>query len=135
MAAADFASFGDMKALAFLLFRRFRESRALSSLATVAAMLALPVMVPFAVASQFIYRRRMRADILASNCPACGAQLNPEAIARGEIRWREILQEILANHPSEVRLRIVRDVQAVCCACGAELTYREGSRDLGIRVR
>lgn len=122
-------------ALVFPRFGRLRKNRALAALATVAFVLLLPVLVPFALVSDFVGRRRMRSVILASKCPACGAQLNLDALALGEARWKEVAREIWASHSPDTRLRIVRSIHAVCCACGVELTYREASHDLAVRVR
>ena len=124
-----------MRALVFPRFGRLRKNRILATLATVFFVLLLPVLGPFAFVSDFVARRRVRSVILASKCPVCGAQLNHEAMALGDVRWKEIAREIWARHPPDTRLRIVRNVHAACCACGAELTYREASRDLAVRVR
>jgi hypothetical protein len=124
-----------MRAIAFSHPGRLRKSRILATFATVGFVLLLPVIIPFGIVTGYVGRRRMRSVILASKCPACGAQLDIEAIARGEARWKEIAREIWASSPPHVRLRVVRDVHAVCCACGAELTYRETSRSLVVRVR
>jgi hypothetical protein len=133
---AELGSLGQMmNAIAFPRLGRLRKNRILATFATVAFVLILPAIIPLAIVTSYLGRRRVRSVIVASKCPACGAQLDLEAIARGDARWREIAREIWASSPPHVRLRLVRDVHAVCCACGAELNYREGGRSLAVRVR
>ena len=103
---------------------------------TVAAVLFvvfLPVIVPVALVLHHFHQRKMRAVILSSLCPKCGARLDDAAIARADERWKEIMREIFSQHPL-ARLRVMRDLHAICAACGAEITFVEANQTLILRT-
>jgi len=117
-----------------LRFQSRRMNRAVSALATVVTVLLLPLAVPVAVALDFTHRRKMRAIILGSKCPNCGAQLDIESIISADARWNEIVKGIHAQHEVNARIRIVRDLHAICNVCKTELRYRSQNRDLVVRT-
>src|SRR5687768_11084662 len=102
-------------------FQSRRMNRAVSVLVTMVTVLLLPLAVPVAVALDFTHRRKMRAIILGSKCPNCRAQLEIESITSADARWNEILKEIRAQHEANARIRIVRDLHAICNVCKTEL--------------
>ena len=98
-----------------------------SPIVVVALVLALPVLLPCAFVRHWISQRRLRNAAQSLPCPSCGRPLGIEALRAAEERWRAHAAELRRANPG-VRLRLVRQLHAMCTACGARLQFREESR-------
>ena len=92
----------------------------------VAFVLALPVLLPCALVSNRLYRRRLRTVAESHACPSCGSILGFAALLAGDEHWRAYVADLHRLNPG-VRFRLVRLVDAICTACGAQLHFREAS--------
>src|SRR5262249_1619306 len=92
----------------------------------VAFVLALPVLLPCALISHRLHRRRLRTVAQAHPCPLCGNILSIAALRAGDEEWRAYVAALHRLNPG-VRFRLVRLVHAICTACGARLHFREAS--------
>ena len=87
----------------------------------------LPVILPVvAVLEARDRRRRVRAAV-AFACVRCGQILGREGLARGDAAWAEHFFALQRAHPHS-KLRVVRDVYAVCPRCDARYGYDEEAR-------
>jgi len=92
----------------------------------VAFVLALPVLLPYALFRHGLYLRRLRTAAEARPCPSCGRPLGADALRASDEHWRSHFAELQRANPG-ARLRLIRLVHAICTACGARLHFREGS--------
>lgn len=116
------------------LFRPFRKNRLLVFSCVVVFIVFLPVILPVGIGMYLFDRRKMRQVIFKSRCPNCGIWLDTECMERGDTRWQTMMKGCFGNDLLLLRMRIVRDLHAICHACGGELTYVEGSRTLKVRA-
>lgn len=92
----------------------------------------LPIMLPVALIHNHMRNRRILKLARDLDCASCGARLGAEAIQLGTQRWAAIVARHHAMYPG-TRLRLVRDVDAVCPSCGCEYVYRDVDRSLILR--
>jgi hypothetical protein len=83
-------------------------------------------LVPYAFACHYVDQRRLRNAARSQACPSCGRILGIEALHLADECWRAHIDELYRSHPG-ARFRLVRMVQAICPACGAQLSFRKGS--------
>src|SRR4051812_43907994 len=93
----------------------------------VAIVLALPLLIPCALARNYLYRRHLRAAAEACACPSCGRPLGVEALQAADDHWRAHVAKLHRANPG-ARLRLLRFVHAICTGCCARLYFHEGSR-------
>ncbi len=103
--------------------KRRRAGRFKTILIVIGCVIALPVIVPYAlIADAFADRRRTRdADNFC--CTQCGNILGQASIAKADEYWRQHVRELHKRFPG-ARLRLIRDVWAICAVCGANYNYR-----------
>ena len=89
--------------------------------------LLLPVILPVVVVLHTLDRRRRRRAADAFACERCGRILGQEGLERGDAAWAEHFAALQRAHPYS-KLRVVRDVYAVCPGCGARYGYDEKAR-------
>jgi len=85
--------------------------------------IALPVIVPYALIANALTDRRRQRDADNFSCVQCGKILGHASIAKANEYWREHVGELHKRFPG-ARLRLVRDVWAICDVCGARYNYR-----------
>lgn len=90
----------------------------------------LPILLPVAVIQNQLRNRRILKLARDLDCASCGARLGAEAIQLGAQRWAAIVARHHEMYPF-AKLRLVRDVDAVCPRCGCEYSYRDNA----LRVR
>lgn len=84
--------------------------------------IALPVLVPCALLAIALDDRRRKRDADNFTCIQCGNILGQASIAKASEYWREHVRKLHKHYPGG-RLRLVRDVYAICTVCGARYTY------------
>ena len=92
----------------------------------------LPVIAPVGTVISFFHRRRMLRIAEITNCSACGICLGPAATRLSDERCRQEAIERRKKFPGVI-FRIIRDVHAICPACGAELTWFAASRSFRLK--
>ena len=84
--------------------------------------LTLPVTFPIAMFQHQRGLKRMRAAAETFACTQCDAVLGTQALQLADARWAEIMRQ----HRQEFfHARFVRDLHALCPACGAAYAYDE----------
>lgn len=99
--------------------------RVLLALITVA--LLLPVLLPLVIVLDVLRRRRKAHDAERFACERCGQVLGRAGLERGDAAWAEHFTALEQDHPYS-KLRVVRDVHAVCLRCGARYHYDKQAR-------
>ena len=92
--------------------------------------LLLPVTLPIALVVISVaecHKRKQKCRCAeATACEKCGATLGRESLKLADKAWAEHFRKIMADAANrQVRLRIVRTLDAICPACGARYTYFE----------
>ncbi|WP_232093296.1 hypothetical protein, partial [Gimesia panareensis] len=72
-----------------------------------------------------VEKRRRRQLASRFVCEQCGEVIGAEAIRLADERWSKIVEKIRSENDSEIRLRLVRTVDAICPHCGCQYCYRE----------
>jgi hypothetical protein len=93
----------------------------------------LPVIIPVGALLHFVYRMRLTVAAGAFACLSCGRILGREALRLGDAAWEEHVCELRRKYPSRI-FRLVRDIHAVCPACGVRYAFLERERTF-IRTR
>jgi hypothetical protein len=104
-----------------------RAGRFKTILVVIGFVIALPVIVPYLlIANTFDDRRRVRdADNFC--CTQCGNILGQASITKANEYWLKHVRELHKRFPG-ARLRLIRDVWAICTECGAKYNYRTKDR-------
>jgi RNase P subunit RPR2 len=55
-------------------------------------------------------------------CTDCGAIIGDAGVDRADALWHEHMKTLMAQNP-HVRMRVARDLDAVCTACGARYRF------------
>ena len=92
--------------------------------AVILFILLVPVLLPYGVVSNAIFKRRLKRAADRSKCPTCGTDLGEQALKLADEHWREHVSCLHRQNPG-VRFRLVRLVHAVCVSCGASLRFVE----------
>ncbi len=108
------------------------RSKGLGFLITVLFILLLPIILPIALIQDWRRTRRIAKVISSFVCVSCGAMLGMEAVRLGDERWRAIIADLHERFPND-RLRILRDIHAICPKCGREYMYRDVDCSLVVR--
>jgi hypothetical protein len=90
-------------------------------------LIAFPVAAPIAIVSWMWDRRRMQAAAERASCERCGATLGVASLRRADTEWAKRVA-VLLDARAGMRLRMVRNLWAICAACGAEHDYDFRSR-------
>lgn len=109
------------------LVRRFK-----TVLILIVCMIALPVIVPYALLANALDDRRRKRDADNFTCIRCGNILGQASIAKANEYWREHVHELHNRYPG-ARLRLVRDVYAICTVCGAGYSYSAADKTYVLR--
>ena len=104
-----------------------RHSKLEGALVITGLILLLPLIMPVAIVSDFVYRRRMLKAAIAFRCENCGTILGKKSLSLANEAWSKKMAETRARYPG-VRLRIVRDLHAICPACATQYRYFERDR-------
>ena len=91
--------------------------------------LALPVILPFVGVLHWRDRRRLRAAAKRLACQACGQLLGERAIEAADDAWAARLAQLRRKLPASIRLRLVRDLDAICTHCGARYEFMPQTRE------
>jgi hypothetical protein len=89
--------------------------------------IALPVLVPWAIVDHYRYKHRLRSAARRIPCSVCGASLGDNALREADKLWFAHVAELHRKHPGS-RLRLFRAARAVCKACGTMFAFNESSR-------
>jgi len=107
----------------------------------VITVLLLPVILsvalifsPAAFLLDWMRTRRIKRTVCGFICISCGTQLGVEAIRLGNERWAALVSGFQAKQPNS-RLKLIRDLQAVCPICSSEYMYRDADRSLVLRPK
>ena len=89
--------------------------------------LALSVLIPYAIVVSFLAERRRHRDAERSRCVTCGRILGAQSLKRSNEYWREYVRQLHLSHLG-VKFRLVRTNWAICANCGAAYTYAASTR-------
>ena len=89
----------------------------------IGCVIALPVIVPYALITYTLADRRRKRDADNFCCIQCSNILGQTSIAIADEYWHEYVHELHKRSP-EARLRLVRDVWAICAVCGGRYNCR-----------
>lgn len=92
-----------------------------------AFVLILPLLIPCAIISNWLYLRRLRSAAEAELCPLCRHPLGIEALLESDKQWDAHVSELRRTHPG-VRLRLIRRHHAVCPGCHACLRFVDSAK-------
>jgi hypothetical protein len=109
-----------------------RQGKIYSAFSVILAILMMPFAIPFGLAYHAIIQRRMRKDVQAFNCVVCYCKLNLASLDAADAYWGVYMDEMHQCYPGE-KLRVVRNVDAVCTTCTTHYQYLEKERKF-IRV-
>jgi hypothetical protein len=96
-------------------------------LMTVGVLVAMPILLPMAIAYHVVERRRMRKAGARFSCVRCGAILGPRALDLADQAERERAEEMRRQHPF-FAYRTICTCHAICPACGTRYAYLEHER-------
>jgi predicted RNA-binding Zn-ribbon protein involved in translation (DUF1610 family) len=117
--------------------KSFRKRLARSGIAVglfaAAFLVLLPILLPIAAIQNQMRNRRILKLARNLDCASCGARLGAEAIQLAAQHWAAIMARHQAMYPG-TKLRLVRDVDAVCPHCGREYSYRDVDRSLILKL-
>lgn len=108
---------------------RYKSMRMASTLGIVMGFVALPLLLPLALAGGLLRQRRLRAVARTQCCPICGAALGLASVRAGDQHWTAQLTELRRRFP-DGRFRFARLVDAICPVCGVHLRFDEANRAL-----
>jgi hypothetical protein len=74
-------------------------------------------------------RRALLSAVRALGCPSCGASLSEDSVRVADELWGRHVATLIQRNPGKM-LRLVRQIDAVCDACGARLQFDQDSRTL-----
>ena len=103
--------------------QRKRLGRYKTILIVIGCVLLSPFIIPYFLIENALADRRRRRDADNFHCIQCGNILGCISIAKADEHWREYVRELHRRFPG-ARLRLVRDVWAICAVCGASYNYR-----------
>ena len=103
--------------------KRKRARQLNTVLVVIGFVIAMPVILPYALIANALTDRRRKRDAANCSCIQCGNILGQASIAKADEYWREHVRELHTRFPG-VRLQLVRDVWAICDVCGARYSYR-----------
>jgi len=86
-----------------------------------------PLLVPTAFILHGIYLRRLRASADLFKCIGCGQILGRKSIELADDEWARRMRELMDRQPGR-RLRIVRNLHAICRNCGKQYQFDEKTR-------
>jgi len=94
-------------------------------------LVTLPVLLTVSLALLWLDRRRLRLSAALSPCRFCGCVLGQKSIELANAKWADLMEE--KKHESlrlirRVKLRMVRNMDAICPACGAIYIFDRESR-------
>ena len=92
-----------------------------------ALVLLLPVLLPVVAVLVALDRRRRVRTAEAFGCTRCEQTIGREGLACGDAAWSEHFAALRRKYPHS-KLRVVRDVYAVCPRCGARYGYDKDAR-------
>jgi hypothetical protein len=87
----------------------------------VAFVLALPVIIPYAMLCDYARRRKLRRLCKTFRCTNCNEILGIDSLDRSDAYWQEYGRRMRRAYPG-ARLRMVRTNWAICGNCGAAYT-------------
>lgn len=90
-------------------------------------LLILPVAFPIAMALHSRDRHRLRAAARTAACPGCGQTLGTAALDLADQEWQRQMDDFRSTQPG-LRLRMVRDLDAICHNCRTQLSFHPQSR-------
>ena len=103
--------------------KRKRAGRFKTIVIVIGCVIAVPVIVPYALITDAFADRRRKRDADNFCCTRCGNILGQASIEKADDYWRQHVRELHKRFPG-ARLRLVRDVWAICAMCGARYNYR-----------
>jgi hypothetical protein len=101
--------------------------RLAAALRTIGFLLLVPVLLPIGLVLHGTHRHRVRSAAGRFRCPGCGRVLGREAVRLADVAWDRRMREKREQHP-DVRFRVLRDVHAICPACGRRYRFIENGR-------
>lgn len=87
------------------------------------------IVVLVAICLYKLERRALSAAVRNLGCPSCSEPLSEHSIQVADELWARHMATIMKQYPG-VKLRIVRQLSAVCSACGARLRFDRASGTL-----
>jgi predicted RNA-binding Zn-ribbon protein involved in translation (DUF1610 family) len=87
----------------------------------------LPILLPIGLISHGIYLLRLRAAANRFKCVGCGQILGRKSIELADDEWARHMRELMDRNPG-VRLRVVRNLHAICPNCGKQYQFDEKTR-------
>lgn len=74
-------------------------------------------------------RRALLSAVRALGCPVCHAELSEPSLQAADELWKRHFATLVEQNPG-MRFRMVRQLAAVCQACGARLQFDPSARTL-----
>ena len=87
----------------------------------------LPVLLPVALVLHARDLRRRRVSVARFVCVGCGQVLGLGALARADTAGAEYVEKLQREHPG-YRVRLLREVDAICLQCGTRYHFDEKKR-------
>lgn len=106
--------------------KRIRRSKLAGTILVVLLILSLPVLIPIGLIQHHLKKRRIRKVICSFTCISCGTKLGEKSMRLADERWSVIMADMQARYPN-ARVRVVRDLDAICPRCGCEYKYRDAN--------
>ncbi|HKX30599.1 MAG TPA: hypothetical protein VJ302_23120 [Blastocatellia bacterium] len=97
------------------------------TLLAIVVVLFLPLILVAVSVWHGVYLRRLRAAANQFRCASCGQILGSRSIQLADEEWGRRMQEFMKLHPG-VRLRMVRNLHAICPTCGKQYQFVEQIR-------
>jgi len=94
-------------------------------------LVTLPVLLPVVLALLWLDRRRLLLAAASSHCRFCGCVLGEDSVVLADAKWADIMakrQDESLRLIRRVKLRMVRNMDAICRACGAIHIFDRESR-------
>jgi hypothetical protein len=98
-----------------------------TTLLAIGFVIFLPLIVPAALVWHGVYLRRLRVAADQFKCAGCGRPLGRKSIHLADEEWARRMQEFM-NRYSGVKLRLVRNLHAICSSCGRQYQFVEKIR-------
>ena len=95
--------------------------------AVAATVVALPVLVPWALITDHLDKRRLLVAAKNTDCPICNMPLGEKSLNLADtVRSKEI-SELRRSNPG-VKFRLVRMYDVICTHCDARLRFNSQTR-------
>ncbi|MEL6108554.1 MAG: hypothetical protein AAFU85_21320 [Planctomycetota bacterium] len=90
--------------------------------------IAFPFAALYFLIAETVARNRLRRDASVSRCRNCDATLGQASLRLADQYWSEHVRSLREKYPG-IRLRLVRNIHAICEHCGTPHRYGRADRN------